>query len=107
MEPRETTDATFNSDLPADGLAVIDFWATWCGPCRAFAPVFAESAAKNPDVVHLKVDVDHNPELSQAFEIRSIPTTVFVKGNEVLGSVPGAMSAARFAELLDQARQTG
>jgi thioredoxin 1 len=103
--PTATTDQTFNDDLPAEGIAVIDFWAEWCGPCRSFAPVFEASAAQNPDVVHLKVEVDTNPALSNAFSVQSIPTTVFLRDRVVLGAVPGAMGATQLADLLRQVRE--
>jgi thioredoxin len=83
---------------------VVDFWATWCGPCRGFAPVFESSAARHLDVVHLKVDVDTNQQLAATYEIRSIPTTMFVRDGVVVGRIAGALSAARLDELLEQTR---
>lgn len=101
---RDGGDETFSRDLPAQGIAVVDFWATWCGPCRAFAPVFESSAARHPDVVHLKVDVDANQQLAATYDIRSIPTTMFVRDGVVVGRIVGALSAARLDELLEQSR---
>jgi len=94
----------FDRDIERDGIVVVDFWATWCGPCRTFAPVFDASAAANQDILHLKVDVDENPALSERYEIRSIPTTMFVRDGIVVGRISGAMSPARLLDLLEQTR---
>ncbi|KAI5777094.1 thioredoxin TrxA [Geopyxis carbonaria] len=82
----------------ADKLVVIDFWATWCGPCRAVAPVIANLAKENADVAFYKVDVDDVPDVAQELGIRSMPTFAFFKGGEkikeVIGANPPAIKAA-------------
>ena len=103
MSVVESSDATFNNDILATGVTVVDFWAPWCGPCRAFAPVFAASAQATPGVRHVKVNVDENPGLSDYFSVSSIPTIAVLREGYVLTSVAGALSPSGLAELIEKA----
>ena len=99
---RSLTEQTYDEALAAaDGLVMVDFWAEWCGPCRAVAPVL-ESIAVERGVELLKVNVDENPGLAARYEVRSIPTILFVEDGEVVDRVVGAAPRARFEKILEE-----
>ena len=84
-----TKDSYHNEVMETEKVVVIDFLATWCGPCKMMAPVVEEVAKDYPDVKVCKVNVDEEPELSNAFKIVSIPTIVVIKNGEIIDSVVG------------------
>ena len=98
------TDATFEQEIEKhDGLAVVDFWATWCGPCRMVAPVLEEIANEQGEKVKIaKLDVDANPITAGRFGVRSIPTMILFKDGTPVKRIVGAKGkAALLRELAD------
>jgi thioredoxin 1 len=100
----EFTDATFKTDvLESDKLSVIDFWAEWCGPCRAIGPVIEELAKDYAGTVNIgKVNVDNNPQISTNYGITSIPAILFVKNGEVIDKLVGAQPKSNFVKKIEQ-----
>jgi thioredoxin 2 len=103
--PVELTAANFDAVAGRGDLPVlIDFWATWCGPCQSFAPVFAEAARQfEPRLRLAKVDTDAQPQLSQRFAIRSIPTLILLKGGREIARQSGALGNAQLRQFVDGA----
>jgi thioredoxin 1 len=100
----EFTDANFKTDvLDSDKLSVIDFWAEWCGPCRAIGPVIEELAKDYEGKVNVgKVNVDNNPQISMNYGITSIPAILFVKGGQVVDKLVGAQPKSNFVKKIEQ-----
>jgi thioredoxin 1 len=97
------TDANFKEEvLDKEGVAVIDFWAEWCGPCRVIAPVIEELAKEYDGKVKVgKLDVDHNPEVSYKYNIRSIPTILVLKNGEVVDRHVGTTTKKVLADKIE------
>ena len=100
----ETTDGDFDSTVKAhEGLALVDFWAAWCGPCRMVAPVLDELAEEYDGKIRIfKLDVDANPRSASAYSIRSIPSILFFKGGQVVDTILGAVPKSKLKEKIDQ-----
>jgi thioredoxin 1 len=98
------SEATFNSTIADNEIIFVDFWASWCGPCRTFAPVFETVSEANPDIVFAKVDTEAEPALAQAFAISSIPTLMAIRDGVVLFSQPGALPEQALTQLVEAIR---
>ena len=103
MATIEITKDNFESTV-ASGIVLVDWWAAWCGPCRAFAPTFEAASEANPDLVFAKVDTDAQPELAGGFGIRSIPTLMVFRDGILLFAQPGVLPAAALTELIGKVR---
>ncbi len=104
MHTTELTNANFNQVIDANDLVFVDFWASWCGPCTSFAPIFEAAAEKHDDIVFGKIDTEAEQALAQAFNIRSIPTLMIFKQQVVVFSQPGAVPAGALEQLIGNAR---
>lgn len=101
----DLTGDTFETFIPETGIAVVDFWAAWCGPCRAFAPVFEKASEANPDIKFGKVNTDEQQMLAAAFQINSIPTLMVFRDRVLLYAEPGALPASAFDQLLAEVKK--
>ncbi|MEN3224221.1 thioredoxin [Mycolicibacterium porcinum] len=102
MTTRNIGYADFESTIRDNDIVLVDFWASWCGPCRAFAPIFERSAASHPEIVHAKVDTEQENELAALMDVRSIPTIAAFREGVLVFSQPGVLPPAALEDLISQ-----
>jgi thioredoxin 1 len=104
MAAVEITSDTFKRVVQQGGIVLVDWWAPWCGPCRAFAPIFERVAARHPDIVFGKVNTEQDPALAAEFQITAIPTLMVIKDGVLVFAQPGMLPEKGLEELVRQAR---
>ena len=105
MTTRTLTGSDFESTVTTEGIVLVDFWASWCGPCRMFAPVYEAASEQHPDIVFGKVDTEAEQALASAARITSIPTLMAFRDGILVFSQPGALPAAALEQVITAVRE--
>lgn len=104
MATTDVTEATFQDTVSREGVVLVDAWASWCGPCRAFAPTFEKASEKHEDVTFVKLDTEANQRLAMGLEIQSIPTLMAFRDGVLVFRQSGALPPAALDDLISQVK---
>jgi thioredoxin 1 len=105
MATVELTKDNFEDTIKDNNIVLLDFWASWCGPCKQFGPIFEEASEEHQDIVFAKINTEKEQELAAQFQIRSIPTLMAVKEQIIVFSQPGALPASALSEIIGKIKE--
>ncbi|HUW28211.1 MAG TPA: thioredoxin [Sulfuriferula sp.] len=105
MATLDLTQENFESTILENDFIIVDFWAPWCGPCRAFAPVYDQVSESHPDIVFAKVNTEAEQDIAASFQIRSIPTLMIFREKVIIYSQPGSLPASALEDLIAKVRE--
>lgn len=104
MATIDITEDTFEATVSGEGIVIVDCWASWCGPCRAFAPTFEKASEENPEITFAKLDTEANQALAAALEIQSIPTLMIFRDGIMVYRDAGALPLPVLTDLINQVK---